>query len=54
MCRLCTEQTPEDLDTIADLARIPDMLAKRGYKQADIEGVMSGNYLRLLRTAWAS
>ncbi|GEP44421.1 dipeptidase [Brevifollis gellanilyticus] len=47
------EQTPEDLDTIADLARIPDMLAKRGYTQADIEGVMHGNYLNLLRKAWA-
>lgn len=48
-----TEQTPEDLDTIADLARIPDMLAKRGYTQADIEGIMHGNYLSLLRKAWA-
>ncbi|HEY1081184.1 MAG TPA: membrane dipeptidase, partial [Prosthecobacter sp.] len=47
------EQTPADLDTIADLARIPDMLAKRGYAQADIENVMSGNFLRLLRKAWA-
>lgn len=46
-----TEQTPEDLDTIADLARIPDMLAKRGYKQADIENIMHGNYLNLLRKA---
>lgn len=48
-----TEQTPEDLDTIADLARIPAMLEKRGYTQADIEGVMHGNYLNLLRRAWA-
>lgn len=48
-----TEQTPADLDTIADLARIPAMLEKRGYSQADIEGIMSGNYLNLLRRAWA-
>ncbi len=48
-----TEQTPEDLDTIADLARIPAMLEKRGYSQADIEAVMHGNYLNLLRRAWA-
>jgi membrane dipeptidase len=46
-----TEQTPEDLDTIADLARIPDMLAKRGYKQEDIENIMHGNFLNLLRKA---
>ena len=48
-----TEQTPADLDTIADLARIPDMLAKRGYNLEDIEGIMSGNFFRLLRSAWA-
>lgn len=48
-----TEQTPEDLDTIADLARIPAMLEKRGYSAADIAHIMHGNYLRLLRTAWA-
>ena len=47
------EQTPADLDTIADLARIPEMLARRGYKPQDIENIMSGNYLRLLRKAWA-
>jgi len=48
-----TEQTPEDLDTIADLARIPAMLQKRGYKDEDIANIMHGNYLRLLREAWA-
>jgi membrane dipeptidase len=48
-----TEQTPEDLDTIADLSRIPAMLQKRGYKDQDIANIMHGNYLRLLREAWA-
>lgn len=48
-----TEQTPEDLDTIADLARIPAMLEKRGYTQQDITNIMHGNYLNLLRRAWA-
>jgi membrane dipeptidase len=48
-----TEQTPQDLDTIADVARIAGMLEKRGYSQTDIEGVMSGNFLNLLRRAWA-
>lgn len=46
-----TEQTPMDLDTIADVARIPEMLSKRGYKPVDIENVMSGNYIRFLREA---
>jgi membrane dipeptidase len=46
------EQSPSDLDTIADLARLPEMLAKRGYSAADIEGIMHGNWLRFLEIAW--
>ncbi len=40
------EQTPADLDTIADLQKIPDLLAKRGYSSADVQGIMHGNWLR--------
>ncbi|MFM1997290.1 MAG: hypothetical protein RLZZ111_1677 [Planctomycetota bacterium] len=47
------EQAPHDLETIADLARLPALLANRGYPQADIEKVMHGNWLRFLRAAWA-
>jgi membrane dipeptidase len=46
------EQSPADLDTIADLQHIPEVLAKRGYSDADIAFVMHGNWLRLLRAAW--
>lgn len=46
------EQSPMDLDTIADLQRVPDMLRKRGYKEADVEGIMHGNWLRFFREAW--
>jgi membrane dipeptidase len=49
-----TEQSPVDLDTIADLARLPELLAKRGYSAEDIDGVMSGNWLRFLQKAWAA
>ena len=45
------EQTPSDLESIADLARLPDLLARRGYSPGDIEGVMSGNFLRFLRAS---
>jgi len=48
-----TEQTPRDLDTIADLQRIPDILRARGYADTDIEKIMHGNWLRLFREAWA-
>jgi membrane dipeptidase len=40
------EQTPADLDTIADLQKIPELLENRGYKPADIEAVMHANWLR--------
>lgn len=43
------EQSPSDLDTIADLQKFPALLAKRGYSQADIEGIMHGNWLRVFR-----
>ncbi len=43
------EQSPGDLETIADLARLPGMLAKRGYKGADIEGIAHRNFIEFLR-----
>jgi membrane dipeptidase len=47
------EQSPYDIETIADLQKIPLLLAKRGYKPQDIENITSGNWLRFLRTAWS-
>ena len=47
------EQTPADLDSIADVARIADLLARRGYTPDDIEGILHGNFMRFLREAWA-
>lgn len=44
-----TEQTPMDLDTIVDILRMGEPLAKRGYTREDIEGIFSGNLLRFLR-----
>ena len=42
------EQSPRDLDTIADLQQIPEILGERGYKENDIRAICSGNWLRLL------
>ncbi len=47
------EQSPHNLDTIADLQNIPAMLLKRGYSNADVENIMHGNWLRFLRNAWS-
>jgi membrane dipeptidase len=48
------EQSPADVHTIADLAGLPGILAKRGYQEADVELIAHGNFLRFLREAWAS
>ena len=47
-----TEQCPYDLDTIADLQKIPSLLSDRGYAPGDIQAVMHGNWLRFFREAW--
>ena len=47
-----TEQTPADLDTIADLTRLPGLLNDRGYATADTANIAHGNFLRFLRAAW--
>jgi membrane dipeptidase len=44
-----TEQTASDLDTIADLSRVPELLRARGYSDADITGVAHGNFVNFLR-----
>ena len=49
-----TEQCPADVDTIADLQKLPAILQKRGYTEPDIEGIMGGNWIRFLRNAWQS
>ena len=46
------EQSPMDLDTIADLQRLPELFRAKGYKSGDIEGIMHGNFLRFLKSAW--
>jgi membrane dipeptidase len=47
------EQSPYDLDTIADLKHMSVLLSGRGYHQNDIANILHGNWLRFLRKAWA-
>jgi membrane dipeptidase len=47
-----TEQSPEDLDTIADLAQLAPLLADRGYSDADIEGILWRNTIEYLYRCW--
>src|SRR4029079_3630234 len=46
------EQSPRDLDTIADLQQLSGLLSARGYSATDIAAIMHGNWLRFLRRVW--
>lgn len=43
------ELTPEGIDSVADLYKIGDKLAQRGYNEIDIQKIQSGNWIRILR-----
>jgi membrane dipeptidase len=45
------EQCPADVETIADLARLPALLAARGYTDDDVQQIAGGNFVRFLRDA---
>lgn len=40
-----TEQTPQDLDTIADLTKVAELLRDRGYSVEDIEAITHQNFI---------
>ena len=46
------EQSPADLDTIADLQSIPERLKEKGYPESDIENIMSKNFISFLNRTW--
>ena len=46
-----TEQSPWDMNSIADLQLFEDLLLKRGYCNEDIDRIFHGNWLRFLRKA---
>jgi membrane dipeptidase len=47
-----TEQSPYDMDTIADLQKLKELLKLRGYSITDTEKIFHGNWLRVLRETW--
>ena len=42
------EQCPYDLETIADLQLLEDLLHTKGYSESDIENIFSKNAIRFL------
>jgi membrane dipeptidase len=49
-----TEQSPSEIDTIADVRKLADILRRRGYSEQDVEAIFHGNWVRLFRKAWNS
>lgn len=46
------EQSPADLDTIADLQKVPQMLFDKGYGEQDVDNIMHQNFLNFLERTW--
>ena len=44
------DSSPAELDSVADLYKIGDQLRARGYTAPDTEAILSGNWLRVMRT----
>ena len=40
-----TEQSPSDLNTIADIGALEGILSERGYSGDDINAIMYGNFI---------
>src|SRR5690606_6362770 len=47
-----TEQSPWDMDSIADLQKYDSLLRNRGYTDDEIGLISHGNWLRFIRNAW--
>ncbi len=46
-----SERIPAELDTLADLLLLGKSLAGRGYKPEDVQAILGGNFIRILRAA---
>ncbi len=47
-----TEQTPHDMDTIADIVKFKEILTRRGFTEENIMNIFFGNWLRVIKKAW--
>jgi membrane dipeptidase len=46
------EQSPSDLETIADLQKMGELLAGRGYSADDVERILYRNFVEFFQRAW--
>lgn len=49
-----TEQSPWDLNSIADLQKFENILELRGYSATDIDHIFCDNWLNFLRKSWSN
>jgi membrane dipeptidase len=47
------EQCPADIETIADLQKLPELLIQRGFSEEDIIKFSHKNWLQFLENAWS-
>jgi membrane dipeptidase len=47
------EQCPADIETIADLQKLPELLIQRGFSEEDIIKFSHQNWLQFLDKAWS-
>jgi membrane dipeptidase len=45
------QSMPPEIDTVADLPKVADLMRRRGYSEQDCENILGGNWLRLLSTS---
>ncbi|HPP62139.1 MAG TPA: membrane dipeptidase [Anaerolineales bacterium] len=43
------QSVPPEIDTVADLQKLADLLRPRGYSDADVEAILGGNWLHYLQ-----
>lgn len=46
------EQSPLDLDTIADLQKLPELMRRRGFSDEAVESILYKNWVRFFEQAW--
>lgn len=47
-----TEQSPWDMNSIADLQKYDSLLKNRGYSDDDVDNIFHKNWLRFIKNAW--
>jgi len=43
------ERVPAEIDTVADLQKLADVLREQGYAEGDVAGILGQNWVRVLR-----